>query len=154
MDLNPDSPNHLESDVKFVHHDCSKEWPFVDGTFDAVFTSNFFEHLPTKSALATAISEAARVLKVDGKAYLHGLNIPFVKSQYWDFYDHHLPLSDRSLVEVIRLAGFSPIIVLPRFLPYTMALGWRPPISLISWYLRFPIFWNFLGKQFLVIAKK
>jgi SAM-dependent methyltransferase len=154
MDLNPDSPNHLKSDVKFVHHDCSKEWPLADGTFDAVFSSNFFEHLPSKSALATAISEGARVLKPGGKLMCMGPNVRFVKSQYWDFYDHHLPLSDRSLVEIIRLAGLSPIIVLPRFLPYTMAQGWRPPMYLISWYLRFPIFWNFLGKQFLVVAKK
>jgi SAM-dependent methyltransferase len=154
MDLNPDSPNHLESDVKFVHHDCSKEWPFTDSTFDAIFSSNLFEHLPTKSALASAISEAARVLKPGGKLICMGPNVRFVKSLYWDFYDHHLALSDRSLVEVIRLAGLSPIIVLPRFLPYTMARGWRPPLYLISWYLRFPILWTFAGKQFLLVAKK
>jgi SAM-dependent methyltransferase len=74
MDLNPDSPNHLESEVKFVHHDCSKEWPFADGTFDAIFSSNLFEHLPTKSALASAISEAARVLKPGGKLICMGPN--------------------------------------------------------------------------------
>ena len=154
MDLNPDSPNHLESDVKFVHHDCSKEWPFADETFDAIFSSNLFEHLPSKSALTSAVLQAARSLKSGGKLICIGPNVRFVKSLYWDFYDHHLPLSDRSLVEIIRLGGLSPIVVLPRFLPYTMARGWRPPMYFISWYLRLPIFWNFLGKQFLVVAKK
>src|SRR5580698_3146904 len=51
MDLNPDAPRFLEADVRFLQQDCSARWQCTDGSLDAVFTSNFFEHLPSKSAL-------------------------------------------------------------------------------------------------------
>jgi hypothetical protein len=38
---------------------------------------------------------------------------------YWDYYDHHLPLSDRSLAEALLMCGFALERVDPRFLPAT-----------------------------------
>jgi ubiquinone/menaquinone biosynthesis C-methylase UbiE len=49
MDLNMDARQHLDPSVEFIHQDCSKEWPLPDNSLDIVFTSNFFEHLPSKS---------------------------------------------------------------------------------------------------------
>ena len=48
IDLNPESPQHLEKGVRFFGQDCSKPWPVAAKSLDIVFTSNFFEHLPDK----------------------------------------------------------------------------------------------------------
>ena len=52
MDLNPASARRLDPAVQFLHQDCSQAWPLPDASLDLVFTSNFFEHLPDKQALA------------------------------------------------------------------------------------------------------
>lgn len=79
---------------------------------------------------------------------------PYRDGAYWDFWDHYLPLTDRSMVEGLKLAGFSVERVEPRFLPYSMSQGFTPPVVLISLYLRFPLLWRVFGKQFLVVARK
>ena len=60
MDLNPDAPRHLRPEVKFLHQDCSAAWPLPDNSLDAVFTSNFFEHLPDKECLSRTVRHALR----------------------------------------------------------------------------------------------
>src|SRR3954465_9367244 len=52
MDLNPDVPSRLANGVRCFGQDCSERWPLDDQSLDVVFTSNFFEHLPDKPALA------------------------------------------------------------------------------------------------------
>ena len=119
-----------------------------------VFTSNFFEHLPDKDALRRTLQEALRCLKPGGRIICLGPNIRFLHGTYWDFWDHFLPLTDRSLVEGLRLCGFAVERVEPRFLPYSMSLGWTPPIAFLRLYLRCPAAWRWFGKQFLVVARK
>ena len=83
-----------------------------------------------------------------------GPNIRFLASEYWDFWDHFLPLTDRSMVEILTLTGFAVERVEPRFLPYSMSQGFTPPLGFISLYIRIPFLWHILGKQFLVIGRK
>src|SRR5215472_12762232 len=45
MDLNPDAIDLAHPEVVVLHQDCSEPWEVPSGTLDAVFTSNFFEHL-------------------------------------------------------------------------------------------------------------
>jgi SAM-dependent methyltransferase len=47
MDLNPESRKHLGRDIEFFEQDCSAPWPLADDSLETVFTSNFFEHLPS-----------------------------------------------------------------------------------------------------------
>jgi hypothetical protein len=49
-----------------------------------------------------------------------GPNIRYAYREYWDYYDHYLPLSHLSLGEGLTQAGFAVERVSPRFLPYTM----------------------------------
>jgi Methyltransferase domain len=154
MDLNPESPKHLNPDVQFLHQDCSTKWLLDDESLDVVFTSNFFEHLPSKEKLLATIKEANRCLKRTGLLICMGPNIKYVGGAYWDFADHYLPLSDVSMEEFLRLGGFHDVKVIKRFLPYTMAKGLQPPIPLLSIYLKMPILWRLFGGQFLVFARK
>ena len=154
MDLNPDTPSRVGPGVETILQDCSKTWQIADASLDVVFISNFFEHLPDKDALRRTLGEAWRCLKVGGRIICVGPNIRFLHGSYWDFWDHFLPLTDRSMVEILILTGFSVERTEPRFLPYTMSQGFTPPVGLVSLYLRIPLLWRVLGRQFLVIGRK
>lgn len=81
-------------------------------------------------------------------------NIKFLPGEYWDFWDHHLPLSETSLAELLRLAGFVIDAKVGRFLPYSMSQGSAPPVILLRIFLKCRFLWPVFGKQFLVIARK
>ena len=154
MDLNAESRSHLFDDVTLLSQDCSAPWRIESESLDVVFTSNFFEHLPSKDALTATLEQAMRCLCPGGRLIAMGPNIKFTGGTYWDFWDHHLALTELSLKERLETLGFSCLTVEPRFLPYTMVSGPQYPPFAIWLYLRLPIAWRFLGKQFLVIAKK
>jgi SAM-dependent methyltransferase len=154
MDLNPDMPSRVGSGVETILQDCSQTWPVANASLDVVFTSNFLEHLPDKDALRRTLQEAWRCLKTGGHIICLGPNIRFLHGAYWDFWDHLLPLTDRSMVEILTLTGFAVERVEPRFLPYSMSQGFTPPIGFIPLYIRLPFLWRILGKQFLVVARK
>jgi ubiquinone/menaquinone biosynthesis C-methylase UbiE len=154
MDLNPDCGKRVHGHAEFIQQDCSVEWLLQSETLDVVFTSNFLEHLPNKAAIDSALAEAFRCLKKGGAIICIGPNIRFVPGVYWDYWDHHVPLSDRSMAEALDLRGFSIKEVVPRFLPYTMSGGTNPPLLAVKAYVRMPWVWPIFGKQFLVVAQK
>lgn len=154
MDLNPAARKYLAPGVRFLEQDCSQPWDLPDNHLDVVFTSNFFEHLASKASLSDAIRQARRCLRPGGRLIAMGPNVKFIGGAYWDFWDHHLPLTDSSLTELLVLQDFQLERVIDRFLPYTMVNKRRYPVLLVSAYLRFPPAWRIFGKQFLVIARK
>ena len=83
-----------------------------------------------------------------------GPNIAALKGRYWDFWDHHVALSDQSASELLELHEFTIDKNIPRFLPYNMVRVRKRPLFLVRLYLRLPIIWRFFGAQFLVIARK
>ena len=83
-----------------------------------------------------------------------GPNIRFVGGAYWDFWDHHLPLTDAAMAEALSVEGFQVEECVDRFLPYTMVNKRRSPLLLVRLYLQMPGLWRLWGKQFLVVARK
>ena len=83
-----------------------------------------------------------------------GPNIRLLPGAYWDFWDHYLPLTDRSLAEVGQLCGFKIEEAVAATLPYSMSQGFQPPLWTLKLYLAFPFLWGFFGKQFLVVMRK
>src|SRR4051794_34195787 len=63
MDMNPGAAERLNRDVTHIEQDCSTQWNLPADHLDAVFTSNFFEHLPSKTALSDTLAQARRCLK-------------------------------------------------------------------------------------------
>jgi SAM-dependent methyltransferase len=154
MDLNPDAPRYLSSEVEFIRQDCSQPWEVGEASLDVVFTSNFFEHLPDKVALGRTLDQVHKALRPGGRLIAMGPNIKLVPGAYWDFWDHYIPLTESSLGEALENRAFEIKRKEPAFLPYTMA-GKRPvPLPLISLYLALPMLWPLIGKQFLVVAVK
>lgn len=154
LDLNPVTPLKAGPGVTVLNQDVTNSWSLDDRLLDVVFSSNFFEHLLSKEALQRCLKEAYRVLKPGGLLLAMGPNIRFSYNVYWDFFDHYLPLSDRSMAEALQTVGFRIEKVIPQFLPYTMSEGRIPRPILVRMYLAFPIAWKFLGKQFLLIARR
>lgn len=154
MDLNPVSRGKLNPEVVFLEQDCATRWNLPANSLDVVFTSNFFEHLLSKMDLSKTTQEAFRCLRSGGRIIAMGPNIRFVGGAYWDFVDHHLPLTDVSVKECFETAGFRPEFVLDRFLPYTMVNLPRYPLAFVRFYLKVPLAWKWFGRQFVVIATK
>ncbi len=154
MDLNPASRRRLQPDVIFLEQDCSAEWQIEGNSLDVVFTSNFFEHLFTKAHLTRTVEQALRCLKKGGKIIAMGPNIKYVPGLYWDYFDHHLALTELSLRECFEICGFRTELVIDRFLPYTMVNAPQYPLFFLRAYLLMPLAWKLLGKQFVVIASK
>ncbi len=154
MDLNPDTSLKVDADVEVLLHDCSTPWPLPDNSVDVIFTSNFFEHLSDKQVLGRTLHEARRCLKPGGNIIAMGPNIKYALGAYWDFIDHHLPLTELSLSEAFVQQGFRIEKCVDKFLPFTMASGPQYPTFFISLYLRLPFVWRIFGKQFLVIGRK
>jgi len=153
MDLNPDSKRFAEKATIF-QQDCSRLWPIETGSLDVVFTSNFFEHLPTKGTLEQTVVQAYRCLKPGGRLIAMGPNIRIVPGAYWDFFDHFLPLTELSLAEVLIKVGFQTERCIAKFMPYTSIGKRQYPAAVIKAYLASPLAWKVWGKQFLVVARK
>ena len=154
MDLNPNARKKLNENIIFHEQDCSNTWSINPSSIDLIFTSNFFEHLPNKESLRSTIEEIRKALKPNGLLIAMGPNISVLKGSYWDFWDHHVPLSDASLCELLQINDFSIIKSYPCFLPYNMVRVKQRPLFLVSLYLKLPFLWKIFGKQFLVVAKK
>jgi len=154
MDLNEAAINFIAEGITCFLQDCSYKWPLASGCLDVVFTSNFFEHLDDKTRIERTIAEAHRCLKDGGLLICLGPNIKFVSGAYWDFWDHRIPLTESSCAEVLQMNNFVIEQCLDRFLPYSMSTGRTPPLFLVKLYLRLPVLWSVLGKQFLVVGRK
>jgi SAM-dependent methyltransferase len=154
MDLNPDSTFNAGPNVRVLQQDCSQAWPLPAGKLDAIFTSNLFEHLSSKRDLEATLQQARLCLKPGGALIALGPNMKYLPGAYWDFWDHYLPLTDRSLVEVLRKCDFVIESVIPRFLPYTMSDGRTYPLWMVRAYLSLPATWPLFGRQFLVVARR
>lgn len=154
LDLNPDAGRHLDPGVRLLAQSASDPWPVADGELDLVFTSNFLEHMADRAAVLAALDEACRCLRPGGRIVCLGPDIRYAGGAYWDFFDHVVPLTARSLTEALELSGFRPVEVVDRFLPFTLAGRRAPAAWLIRGYLRLRPAWRVLGKQFLVVAER
>lgn len=154
IDLNPDASKFLNADVQFCLARADKVDCIASDGLDVVFTSNFLEHLKTKDECDAVLAEVLRMLKPGGRFIIMGPNIRYLAAQYWDFYDHYLPLSHLSLEEGLVQAGYEVERIIARFLPYTTRSALPQHPILVSLYLKIPIAWRLLGKQFLVVGRK
>lgn len=154
VDLNPTAREVADPDVRVITAKCTELPDDLTGTVDVAWVSNFLEHLGTSSELLATLREIHRVVRPDGRIMVLQPNIRLTGAAYWDFIDHSLPLTDKSLVEALGVAGFEVEEVKVRFLPYTTES--RLPISpfLIRLYLRLPPAQLLFGKQTFVVARR
>jgi SAM-dependent methyltransferase len=121
---------------------------------DVVFCSNFFEHLPNTETFLATLREIRTVLRPGGRLLALQPNIKYVGGAYWDFVDHHLALTDRTLVEACESLRYEIVEVIPRFLPYTTRSAIPQSPWLVRLYLAVRPMWRLMGKQTWFVARK
>jgi SAM-dependent methyltransferase len=154
VDLNPDVASLLPPEVE-LHVGPASELGFLAAeSVDVCFASNFFEHLPSKQELDRVLAEAWRVLRPGGRLVAVQPNIKYAPGAYWDFYDHHLPLSHLSCAEAFAKAGFRVVELVGRFLPLTTRSALPQHPALVRAYLALRPAWRLFGRQFLIVGEK
>ncbi|HET7060324.1 MAG TPA: methyltransferase domain-containing protein [Candidatus Saccharimonadales bacterium] len=154
VDLNAATKKKAAKGVKVYQALSTKLPKSLTSKVDVVFTSNFFEHLDSKDELIDTLKEVHRVLKPNGRLMVLQPNIRLVGSQYWDYVDHTLPLTERSLYEAFHLTDFQLQYQKVRFLPYTANSRIPAWAGLIRLYLRFPPAQLLMGKQTFMVGVK
>lgn len=154
VDLSDDVRRYAGPGVEVLQSASTDLSALGDNTINVAFVSNFFEHLPLKKDLLTTLSEIRRVLTQGGRLLILQPNIRYVGGAYWDFFDHHLPLTERSLSEALTLIGLTPVEVRRRFLPFTTKSALPQHPSLVWLYLHLPVVQWVLGRQSLIVAVK
>lgn len=154
VDLNEETADALNSDVTFLKRSTVELDDIPQGSADIVFASNLFEHLNSKEELLATLRAVKRTLRPGGKILILQPNIKYAYREYWDFLDHHLPLSHESMGEALELAGFTVIECRPRFMPYSTKSKVPQSPLLLRIYLRVPpLHWLRGGQMFLVAAR-
>jgi SAM-dependent methyltransferase len=143
----------LPPGVEFLHARGGALPALADASVDLIFCSNLLEHLPGREQLLALLAEFRRLLAPRGRLLVLGPNLHYTGAAYWDFLDHVLPLTHRSLREALECAGFEVELLIPRFLPYTTVGAPRVPLALVRLYLRWPLVWRVFGAQFFAVAR-
>jgi ubiquinone/menaquinone biosynthesis C-methylase UbiE len=120
------------------------------GSFDLVFASNLLEHLP-REQIHEALSEFGRVLRRGGRLILIQPNFRLCAKYYYDDYTHVTPLSDRSLADILKVAGFNLVHEQPKFLPLSLKSRGSRFTFLVPLYLHSP--WKPFAGQMLLVAE-
>jgi len=146
---------YLSPEVRFVRADgLALDRILPLGAFDVVFTSNYLEHLASGAHVIDQLRVVEQLLRPGGKLIVLQPNARLLGGAYWDFIDHKVALTERSLAEAAELAGLRTSLVIKRFLPYTTKSRLPTRRSLVRAYLAFRPAWYVLGKQTLYLAER
>ena len=120
--------------------------------FGTIFMSNYLEHLESGDAVIEQLRVAAQLLRQGGRLIVLQPNIRLVGPRYWDFIDHRVALTERSLLEAAELAHLRTVELVPRFLPYSTKGHLPTAPALVRTYLRIRPAWWFMGRQTLYVG--
>jgi SAM-dependent methyltransferase len=154
VDLNPESREFVPPGAEF-HLRSADDLDCVEtGSVDVCFSSNFFEHLPSKEVLDRVLAEALRVLRPGGAYVAMQPNLRYAPGAYWDYYDHVLPLTHLSCKEGFEKAGFVVTELIDRFVPFSTQSRLPQHAFFVRAYLLLRPAWRILGKQFVIVGRK
>lgn len=145
----------LPGDVRFIQAsglDLADALPAAQ--FGTIFMSNYLEHLESGDAVIDQLRIAAGLLRPGGRVIVLQPNIRLVGPRYWDFIDHRVALTERSLLEAAELAGLATVDLVTRFLPYSTKGRLPTAPRLVRAYLAFRPAWWLMGKQTLFVGER
>lgn len=121
--------------------------------FDGILVSNLLEHFASQEEVAAFLARMLRCLRPGGRIAVLGPNFRYCMNEYFDCADHTIALTHVSVAEHLYAAGFEIERVIPRFLPYSFRGRTPHGSGLVRAYLRFPLAWRLMGRQFLLVGR-
>jgi SAM-dependent methyltransferase len=155
IDINPETIKHAAGGVTVYQVAAERIGEVVPSEyFDAAFMSNFLEHCHSRDQILAILHAVASILKPGGRFLILGPNFRYCYKEYFDFFDHRLPLTEKAVVEALQIAGFKIEVVEPRTLPFTFKSKLPSSPWLVRLYCRFRFLWPLFGAQFFIVAQK
>jgi SAM-dependent methyltransferase len=154
IDLNTDVKKYANNDVITIHESADNILSIPDASIDVVFASNFFEHMKNKDQLEKVIEETKRILTINGLLIVIQPNIRYAYKEYWDVIDHYIPISDKSLTDLLIINNFKIHVCFSKFLPWSPKTGLSRFTVLLKIYLKIPLLWKVFGKQMFIVGQK
>ena len=156
VDLNEDAKSYAHKDVTvFVDSVLNMDQHFEPESVNVFFMSNFLEHID-KQTISDLFALEHSLLVKGGLMMIFTPNIRNIGGEYWDYFDHITPLTERSLEEVALLHGFRMKTCVKKFIPYTMKNTWMPLKPwLVRLYLKLmPLSGMLFGQQSFIVLEK
>lgn len=154
LDIDPRIKQYVKTDVKIFTRSATALPRTLTNSINVVFIGCLLEHLPSKNAIIKVFREVKRVLKNKGRLLILNPNIRFSTSEYWDYFDHLTPVSDRSIVEILQALGYTIDLCIPRFVPNTIKDRLPKFPFLVRLYLHLPFLFPLFGRQMFIVARK
>jgi predicted SAM-dependent methyltransferase len=155
LDVNKTTGQQAQEDIIVLSGSATRTKELLQGEkVDVVFLSNFLEHMQSRQEIKQVLEQVRDVLKPKGKLLLLQPNIKYCYKEYWDFFDHIVPLSHKSLQEVLFSLKFRIIMLKPKFLPYTTKSKIPRHPLLVKIYLKISLLQFLFGKQLFICAER
>jgi SAM-dependent methyltransferase len=155
LDLNGENLRlHAAPDVRCIESTGADLTAIASSSTDSVFASNVYEHFPSREDVAHSFEEVYRVLRPGGRFIVLQPNFAYCAKRYFDFFDHRLIFTHKAMAEGLAVSGFQLERVTARFLPYTSKSRLLRTPWIVSLYLSFPLVWQVLGSQMLLVGRK
>ncbi len=154
VDIDERVKRYAAKDVKVLIGSATSLPKNLTNKIDVAFIGCFLEHLPSKEAIIKVFLEVQRVLKKGGRLLILNPNIRFSTSDYWDYFDHLTPVSDRSVVEILEALEYRIEVCIPRFVPNTIKDSLPKSLFLVKLYLHLPFLFPIFGKQMFIVVNK
>ena len=155
VDINEENLlRHASPEVRVITSSGHRLSRIPDSSLDNVFASNVYEHFQTREDVLESFHEVYRVLREGGRFIILQPNFAYCARQYFDFFDHRLAFTHRSMSEGLESASFKLIRVVDRFLPFTSKSRLPKATWLVELYLKIPLAWRVFGVQMLIVAEK
>src|SRR5665213_56541 len=97
---------HANDDIKILIGN-NLEVNLPPNYFDAIFVSNFLEHLNSQDEVAIFLKRLYDTTRMGGRIVVMGPNFKHAYSEYFDFADHKVILSELGVAEHLIGAGFN-----------------------------------------------
>lgn len=150
LDISSDVKDYIDKDVTFINKPSTSLEDLTTNSVDVVFSSNLLEHLD-RTQLDQTMKGVQRAIKDGGALILIGPNYRYAYREYFDDYTHKSIFTHVTLTDLMYEYGFTPIKVVPKFLPLSLKSRLPKSYLLTKLYLHSPI--RPLGKQMLLIFK-